>query len=229
MRADLGRDVVVLARQQLRRALDHRDLRAEAPVHLRELQADVAAADDHQVLGHAVHGPSSCELVRNGTSFTPGMSGHRRPAADVEEHLVGLERAAVHAQRRGAVKRAWPRAASRSSCRRSSRRGRRDDCFTTPSLRAFTAPHVDATSPAEKPYSAPRRATWIARALADQRLGGNAADVDAGAAEELALDERGLQAFGVQPRGERGTGLPRTDDDGIVAFAQQLIMAQSSA
>ena len=34
--ADLGRDVVVLARQELPRALDHRDLGAEAPVHLRE-------------------------------------------------------------------------------------------------------------------------------------------------------------------------------------------------
>ncbi len=53
--ADPGGDVVVLARQELRHLLDHGDLSAEAPVHLRELEADIAAADDDEVLGYEVH------------------------------------------------------------------------------------------------------------------------------------------------------------------------------
>ena len=53
---DLGRDLVVLAGDQPVAVLEHRDARAEAPVHLRELQADVAAADDQQVLGQEVDG-----------------------------------------------------------------------------------------------------------------------------------------------------------------------------
>ena len=52
-------DVGVLAGDQPRRHLDHGDLGAEAAVHLRELQPDVAAADDDQVLGQASRAPSS--------------------------------------------------------------------------------------------------------------------------------------------------------------------------
>src|SRR6185436_10532905 len=47
----------------------------------------------------------------------------------------------------------------------------------------------------------------------DQGLGRDAAVVDAGAAEALALDERGLQAFPVEARAERRPGLAGTDDD----------------
>ena len=44
------RHVLVLAADQPRTLLDDRHLRAEATIDLTELQADVAAADDHQVL-----------------------------------------------------------------------------------------------------------------------------------------------------------------------------------
>ena len=53
-RLDRGRDFLVLARDDARRHLDDRDAAAEAPVHLRELEADVAAADDDQVLGQEI-------------------------------------------------------------------------------------------------------------------------------------------------------------------------------
>ena len=48
------RNVLVLAGDQARPLLDDRDLGAEAPVHLREFEPDVAAADDHEMLGHPV-------------------------------------------------------------------------------------------------------------------------------------------------------------------------------
>nr|WP_232241287.1 hypothetical protein [Kutzneria sp. 744] len=48
---DDGGDVGVLAGQQLVGRLDHRDVGAEVPVDGGELQAEVAAADDHQAPG----------------------------------------------------------------------------------------------------------------------------------------------------------------------------------
>ncbi len=47
-------DVGILAGEELRAVLDDGDAAAEAPVGLRELEADVAAAEDDQVLGQAV-------------------------------------------------------------------------------------------------------------------------------------------------------------------------------
>ena len=56
---DRGRDVLVLARDQARRHLDDRDLAAEAAEHLREFEADVAAADDDQMRAAGSRHPSS--------------------------------------------------------------------------------------------------------------------------------------------------------------------------
>ena len=49
----------------------------------------------------------------------------------------------------------------------------------------------------------------------DQRLGRHAAGVDAGAAEQLALDERDLHPGAGQAAGERRAGLAGADDDGV--------------
>ena len=51
---DRGGDVLVLPGGQPRTLLDDGDLGAEPAVHLGELQRDVAAADDHQMLWHDV-------------------------------------------------------------------------------------------------------------------------------------------------------------------------------
>ena len=42
-------DVLVLVLDQPRAALDDRHLGAEAAIHLREFEPDIAAADDHQM------------------------------------------------------------------------------------------------------------------------------------------------------------------------------------
>jgi len=79
-------DVVVLARQQLGGALHDRHLRAEAPVHLRELEADVAAADHDQVPRHEVD--LHDRLVgQKGHLVQARHLRHQRPAAYVEEDL----------------------------------------------------------------------------------------------------------------------------------------------
>jgi len=46
--ADCGRDLLVLAGNQARRLLHHRDRGAEAPENLRELEADVASTNDYK-------------------------------------------------------------------------------------------------------------------------------------------------------------------------------------
>ncbi len=53
-RGDPVRDVLVLDHHQARGVLDDRDLAAEPAEHLPELQPDVAAAEDDQVLGELV-------------------------------------------------------------------------------------------------------------------------------------------------------------------------------
>ena len=51
--------------------------------------------------------------------------------------------------------------------------------------------------------------------VGDEGLGGDAAGVDAGSAEELALDDGDLFAGFGEASGERGTGLAGADDDGV--------------
>ena len=54
----------------------------------------------------------------------------------------------------------------------------------------------------------------------DQRLGRRAAGVDAGAAEQVALDQRDLHAGAGQPAGERRPGLAGADDDRVEGAVQ---------
>ena len=95
---DGRRDVLVLARGQPRTLLDDGDLGAEAPVHLRELQRDVAAADDDEMLGHGVEFEDADvgQVVDVGQ---PRHVGHHGPPADVEEDPVGLEDPVIDPQR----------------------------------------------------------------------------------------------------------------------------------
>ncbi len=52
--ADRIRDLLVLARHEPRRLFHHRDFRSQAPKHLRELEADVASANDDKAPGQGV-------------------------------------------------------------------------------------------------------------------------------------------------------------------------------
>ena len=97
-RADLRCHVVVLARQQLVRLLHHRHLCAEAPVGLRELQADVAAADDEQVLGHPVDFHHAA-VGKKRHVLDARHVRHQRASADVDENPVRRERVAGHVER----------------------------------------------------------------------------------------------------------------------------------
>ncbi len=93
---DGGRDILVLAGRQPRPLLDDRHVSAEPAVHLRELQCDVAAADDDQMLWHSVEFEDA-DIRHVVDVGEPRHIGRHRPAADVEEDLVRLEYAVVHA------------------------------------------------------------------------------------------------------------------------------------
>ncbi len=78
------RHVGVLARDDARHLLDDRDPRPEPPVHLAELETDVAAADDDQVLGEKV----DVHHRRVGQKRDVVETRHRRherAAADIDE------------------------------------------------------------------------------------------------------------------------------------------------
>ena len=87
---DRGGDILVFARDQARRHFDDRDLAAEAAEHLGEFEADIAAADDHQMprqeidLHHRAVG-------EEGDLVEPGHVGHDGPSADIDEDPLGAQ------------------------------------------------------------------------------------------------------------------------------------------
>lgn len=84
-------DVRVLAAEELRPTLDDGDAAAEAPIGLRELQPDIPAAEDNQVLGHAI------ELqhldVRDRRAGEAGKRRDERAGPQVEEDAVARQQA----------------------------------------------------------------------------------------------------------------------------------------
>src|SRR6185312_12015430 len=83
-------NVLVLTGRQPRTLFDDGDLRAEAAVHLRELERYVTTADDHQMFWQRVQieNPHVRQVVDVGK---PRQLRHHGAAADVEKELVGLQ------------------------------------------------------------------------------------------------------------------------------------------
>ena len=79
-----------------RRHFDNRDAAAEAPIHLRELETDVTAADDKQMLGQEIDfHHAAVGQVRN--IGDPRHLGNARPSSDIDKDLVGFQQCAVDA------------------------------------------------------------------------------------------------------------------------------------
>ncbi len=98
---DLGdrvRDVFVFARDQPRPHLAYRDLRAEPPIHLREFQSDVAAADHQQMLRDEVD-IHHARVVEQGHVARAGHIGNDGAPADVDEDARRREFAIAHLHR----------------------------------------------------------------------------------------------------------------------------------
>jgi hypothetical protein len=94
---DSGGDVLVFAGGQPRAPLDHGDAGAESAVHLRELQCDVAAADDHEMVWHGAEFENP--HVRHVVDIRqPRHFRRHRPGAHVEEEAVGLQHLPIDAE-----------------------------------------------------------------------------------------------------------------------------------
>ena len=147
-------------------------------------------------------------LVRIGNVGEALERRHGRPAADVDEDLRRFEQPVVDADVRGLSKRPWPSISVTLGAFRSQFVTPAFDCATISSLRALTRAMSTAIGPSiTTPKSAAAARDVRGARARDQRLGRNAADVDAGAADELALEDRGLAA-GTRRAGRPATGRP---------------------
>ena len=97
---DCSGRVLVLARDQARRHLDHRHLTAEAAVDLREFQADVAAADDDQVRRHEIDLQHRA-VGEIGDLVETRNVGHKGTPANIDEDLGCAQGLAADRHRRG--------------------------------------------------------------------------------------------------------------------------------
>ena len=198
---------------QARRLLDHRDFGAEAPEHLGELEPDIAAADDDEMAGQGV------ELEQGGVGqrldlIDAGKVGHDRPAADVDEESV-RPRARRRRPQPWSAKRsgAWPvddRAVRHALEPGFEMRARVPDDLV---LSRHDGGEIDADRAGADAViaGAPRHMGGIG--AGDERLGRRAAGVDAGPADQLALDQRDCLAGRGEPAGHRRTGLAGADHD----------------
>ena len=193
-RLHLARHVFVFSRDQAVGVFEYRHLGAEAADHLRELQADVAAADHDQVLRQLVE--IHHRHVRQVRQFVQSRPvRHHRPTAGVDEYLRRFEHSLAHLQR---MRRHEARVAPDQL-----EIGRAGEPLLQPAhrlrhhgvLARLHRLHVDAdvAADAHTVVAGMVRRPRGARA-GHQRLGRCAAVVDAGAAEVCALDQCGLQA-----------------------------------
>ena len=208
-RLDRRRHVVVLARDEPRRHLDHRDPAAEAPVHLREFEADVAAADDDQVLAAGNRCPSCRCWSDRGRLPGPSDRGtvgrppvlmkisRRLEQPSVDADRVRSLEAAVTLDQRHVRRLAQPARDALVGLANDVVLARLDAAMST----------RDAAVDHDAEVGARARDVRGARA-GDQRLRRDAADVDAGAAEALALEDRRLASRAGKPHGERGPAWP---------------------
>ena len=103
-----GRDILILTRDQPRRHLHDGHLSAEAAVHLCELKADIAAADDDQMPRQRVE-LENRRVGQGGDTVDSRQVRNARAAADIDEDVLRGERSMPTCTSRGERKRAWPR------------------------------------------------------------------------------------------------------------------------
>jgi hypothetical protein len=185
---------------------------------LRELQADVAAADDQQMLRQGVDGHHRGVVQHRHLGDTLPR-GQDRPGADIEEDLRRLQRLAVHLDRmRPGEARLAPEEAQ------VLRPGDPlveavDRLLDDGILARLHRLHVDADRPDLDAVVGGAPGDVGGAGARHQGLGRDAAIVDAGAAKVLALDQHRLHAGFGEADGERRCGLAAADDDRVVRRA----------
>ena len=195
--------------------LDDGDFAAEAAVHLSEFDADVTASNDDEMLRKKVdleHGGVGevIDLVDAGEGWDIGAATY------VEEDLWGFEQVFAHSYCGGGFELCvagvdgavgiGPQAGFDAVARFE------EDFF----FAGFDGLHVDGEAAGNVDAVEGGAACHLhGVGVGDEGLGRDAAGVDAGSAEELALDDGDLLAGGGETSCEGGTGLAGSNDDGV--------------
>ncbi len=209
-------DVGVVAGDQAWALFDHGDPGAEATVDLGELEPDVAAADDDQVVGHLVE----LHHARAGEGVHVADTGHvgdPGASADVQEDPLGLEHPIADDHAVGSVE----RGVTADELDRVDRVDPLPDALVGSlgdRLHAgLHARHVDHRLAADVEPELGAPACHVDRPGAGhERLGRDAAGVHTRASEQVPLDDRHPPALRRSPGCERRPGLPGPDHHRVV-------------
>src|SRR5262249_50354457 len=185
---DGARDILVLASDEIRRKLDHRDVTSESAIGLRELESDIAPAENDEVGRQKIYLHHRA-VGQVGDLVQPTDRRHDRPAAHIDKNLIGGETFTVDLYRLGPdeTTMALENGTSFKPLQRSLdafARGKENRVLTR-----FNSLHVH-TNRAADGHAIIVSATREIRGIGarDQSLGRGTAGIDAGTTEELALD-----------------------------------------
>ncbi len=209
------RDLRILAADDTLAALHDGYLRAEAAIHLRIFQPDIAAADDHQMVRHPVQ-PDDVAVGHVGDVVDALEIGNGGARADIEKDLRCRQQLVADPDRVSALK-------ARMAADQRAVGHLLQPAFVAAAAvhRHFQRPphhsrHVDRHVAADADAVIGAAAREMRRIGAGhQRLGRLAAGVDAGAAHMLALDDGDGLARVVEASGKRWPGLAGADDDRV--------------
>ena len=216
--SDLGGDVGVLPCRDPLAALDDGDGAAEAGEELSQLQADVAATEDHEV-GRELVEMEHAVVVEPRDVIEAGDRWLRGAGADVEEHVGGGQQAISDGDCELGI-----RAAGESSLAVQQRQpfgvGKGlglpvDPAVDERVLARHDGGEVDghvASAHAVSP-SGPRQVGHPGRR--PQRLGRPAATIQARTAHLVGFDQGDLAAGSHEVMGDAGAGLTGSDHDGV--------------
>src|SRR5688572_13004017 len=216
-----GRDLRVLATDETSSHLDDRDLGPEPPEHLAELQSDVAAADDDEVLRQRVqrhHRAVRQEL----NAVEPRHRRHECPRADVQEDAVGAQRLTRDLDFMGGAEsgvRGIDVAMRQPSQHLLDADARAIGDRVLPGLDAL---HVDGDMAVHRHAEVSGAACQVSRVGAGHHcLRWNAAGVHARTAEKMAFDDGDRHAGLRQSLCERRPSLAGANDDCVVLFTHR--------
>ena len=209
-------NVRILPSDERRSHLDDRDLTSEAPEHLAELEADVAPADDDEVLGQDAQVHHRAVREKRG-AIDAGQFRDRGTTADVDEDAVGAEEGLTNrdlpcrAEAGVAPEHVALLEALQHLLEALSRLG--GDCVLAglDARDVHTDPAIDGHTIVS---GAARKMGCIG--TGDHGLRRDAACIHAGATDEMPFDNRHAHPFAAQAAGERRPGLAGSDDDGVV-------------
>src|SRR6185437_9418249 len=217
-----ARNVLVFARDEPRPLFDNGDLTSEAAVHLRELEPDVTASHDDEMLGNEIDiHHRAVRQVRN--TVQARHVGHDRAGADIDEYAWGADEFAIDFDLPWRFKLRLTLVYS-TILHRLERllkaRSRSSGYFIFPGLHGL---HINLDRSVNDNAVFPGASCDCCGARAsDKSFGRYTACVHAGAAKKLTLDDRYLHAGFGEPGRERRARLSRSDDDRVVLCHRRL-------